>query len=186
MQEVEYKCIITEEIYNKVKEHFQWDWSKHQINNYYFDEAGELAKRHIMVRVREKDNSCAVQVKAHKNPGNALQICEETEFPIDHVPEKISAEDSKRYTGIATGELIRIGSLDTLRNSLMWNSSVEICLDKSEYLDKCDYEIEVEYTGDFPDELTDELKKLGIEFRDKSVGKYTRFITRLMQIIHEK
>jgi uncharacterized protein YjbK len=48
----------------------------------------------------------------------------------------------------------------------MWDSSVEICLDKSEYLDKCDYEIEVEYTGDFPDELTDELKKLGIEFRD--------------------
>ena len=186
MLEVEYKSLLSEETYNKIREYYHWNWVKHQINNYYFDSLGELGRRHIMVRVREKDGSFAVQVKAHKNPGEALQICEETEFPIDCVPEKISAEDGERYTGVKTGELSCAGSLDTLRHSLMWCEGVEICLDKSEYLDRCDYEIEVEYTGEFPPKLMDELKQLGVEFKEKSVGKYTRFIRRLMEILQGK
>lgn len=184
MLEVEYKCLLTEDVYNKIKAYYKWDSIKHQINNYYFDSSGELGKRHIMVRVREKDGKFAVQVKAHKNPGSALQICEENEFPIDCVPERISAEDGEKYTGVKTGELNLAGSLDTLRHSLMWCDGVEICLDKSEYLDRCDYEIEVEYTGDFPPELMEELYGMGVEFKKKSVGKYTRFIHRLMDILH--
>lgn len=183
MLEVEYKAILTEEVYNRLSAHYKWDWVKHQINHYYFDSTGELGKRHIMVRVREKDGSCAVQVKAHRNPGEALQICEENEFPISGVPETISAEDAALYTGIKTGELSVVGSLDTLRHSLMWADGVEICLDKSEYLDRTDYEIEIEYTGDEPSELMNELRSMGVEFREKAVGKYTRFITRLMQIM---
>ena len=66
----------------------------------------------------------------------------------------------------------------------MWNDNVEICLDKSEYLDRCDYEIEIEYTGEMPKELMDELASMGVEFKEKSVGKYTRFINRLMELIH--
>lgn len=183
MLEVEYKSLITEDVYNKISEHYKWDWVKHQVNNYYFDENGELGKRHTVVRVREKDGKCAVQIKAHKNPGEALQICEETEFPIDGVPEEIFADDAKKYTGLDVGTLTRAGSLDTLRHSLMWADGVEICLDKSEYLDRCDYEIEVEYTGDFPPQLMEELNSLGVEFKEKSVGKYTRFIRRLTEII---
>ncbi len=186
MLEVEYKCLITEEVYNKIKSFYKWDWIKHQINHYYFDSSGELGKRHIMVRVREKDGSCTVQVKAHKNPGEALQICEENEFPIDCVPERISADDGEKYTGIKTGELNLAGELDTLRHNLMYCDGVEICLDKNEYLDRCDYEIEVEYTGSFPPKLMDELSSLGVEFKEKSVGKYTRFIHRLMEVIHGK
>lgn len=184
MLEVEYKALLSEETYNKISSSYKWDWVKHQVNHYYFDESGELGKRHIMVRVREKDGAFAVQVKAHKNPGNSLQICEENEFPINNVPEYFSPEDGLKYTGVKTGKLSNAGSLDTLRHSLMWKDNVEICLDKSEYLDRCDYEIEVEYTGEFPDKLMCELNSLGVEFKEKSVGKYTRFITRLLQILH--
>lgn len=183
MIEVEYKCLLDEETYNKISEHYKWDWVKHQVNNYYFDSSGELSKRHTVVRVREKDGKCSVQVKAHKNPGEALQICEETEFPIDSVPDEISAADAEKYTGLRIGSLTCAGSLDTLRHSLMWKEGVEICLDKSEYLDRTDYEIEVEYTGDFPPQLMDELKEMGVEFKEKSVGKYTRFIRRLSEIL---
>ena len=183
MLETEYKSIITREVYDRIKEHYKWDWIKHQINSYYVDEAGELGKRHTVVRVREKDGRFAVQVKAHKNPGEALQVCEETEFPADGAPEEFSAEDGYRFTGVKTGRLKKAGSLDTLRHSLMWNENTEICLDKSEYFDMCDYEVEVEYTGEMPAELMDELSSMGVEFKEKSVGKYTRFIRRLREII---
>lgn len=183
MLEVEYKALISEETYEKIKNRYTWDWSKEQNNHYYFDSKGELSRRHIMVRVREKDDTYKVQVKAHKNPGEALQICEESEFPIDCIPEKISAEDALKYTGIQTDGLSLLGNLMTLRNSLMWCDGVEICLDRSEYFDRIDYEIEVEYTGDFPPQLMDELKALGVEFKEKSRGKYTRFITRMLEIM---
>ena len=184
MIETEYKCIIDEQTYDKIREHFDWDWEVHQINNYYFDAKGELSKRHIMVRIREKNGAFAVQVKAHKNPGEALQICEENEFPIDCVPEVIPAADALKYTGVETGDLKLAGDLDTLRSSLMWRDNVEICLDKSAYLDRVDYEIEIEYTGDLPVELMRELEGLGVVFKKSAVGKYTRFVTRLFQLLH--
>lgn len=183
MLEIEYKALIDKDTYEKIKAHYTWDYIKEQINYYYFDSAGELSRRHIMVRVREKDDKYKVQVKAHKNPGEALQICEETEFPITSLPETISSEDALRYTGIKTGELSLLGNLITLRHSLMRYENVEICLDRSEYLDRIDYEIEVEYTGEFPPELMDELKELGVEFKEKSKGKYSRFSKRLVEVM---
>ena len=183
MLEVEYKSLLTKEIFDKIRTHYKWDHIKSQTNHYYTDPTGELSRRHIMVRVREIDGKYCVQVKAHKNPGEALQICEENEFPIDALPEAISKEDAFKYTGVRTGDLALLGDLTTLRHSLMWCQGVEICLDKSEYFDRVDYEIEVEYTGDFPPQLMDELRDLGVEFKEKSKGKYTRFVKRLMEIM---
>ena len=59
----------------------------------------------------------------------------------------------------------------------MWDGNTEICLDKTTYFDKTDYEIEIEYSGeDIPGELTSELNRLGVEFRENAVGKYSRFL----------
>jgi len=183
MLEVEYKALIDEETFERLRAHFDWDSAKHQINHYYYDENGELGKRHITFRIREKDGRFVIQTKRHKNPGEALAISEEAEFPADGAPESISAEKGREYTNLPTGELRLLGSLETLRHSLMWADGVEICLDKSEYLDRTDYEIEVEYTGDFPPRLMEELNSLGVRFNEKSVGKYTRFIHRFMEFM---
>ena len=86
------------------------------------------------------------------------------------------------YTGTKT-EAILIGSATTTRHSLMWNEQTEICLDYTTYLGTEDYEIEIEFTGDCPEKLLEELKTFGVEFKDKSVGKYSRFIKQLQSII---
>lgn len=185
MLETEYKCIIDEETYNKIENAYAWNWVKEQTNNYYFDEALELSKRRIMVRVREKDGAYKVQVKLHKNSDSPLHICEETEFDIDSAPQVIDAVQAKRFTGIDTGRLLKSGILRTLRHSLMWNDTTEICLDKNTYLDRTDYEIEVEYTDGMPDGLVEELKALGVEFTESAVGKYTRFMRRLRELMEE-
>lgn len=185
MLEVEYKSLLDKDTFEKIRSHYEWDYVKTQTNHYYYDPKGILAKNHITVRIREIDGVFRVQVKAHKNPGEALQICEETEFEINSLPEIISEKDTLKYTGSDIGELYLLGSLTTLRYSLMWNKDVEICLDQSDYFDVTDYEIEVEYVGSSPDELMNELGKFGVEFNEKSKGKYSRFVSRLTQLTDE-
>ena len=178
MLETEYKSLLTEAEYNKIAAHFDWNEIKEQTNHYYGDNDKLLAKNRVMFRIRVKDGKSVIQVKLHKNANSPLQICEELEYPVDGVPDAIT--DGERYTGIKTGELKKLGCSVTLRHSKMWDGKTEICLDKTEYLGITDYEIEIEYTGaEIPAELSAELTALGVEFKENSVGKYTRFLRAL-------
>ena len=65
----------------------------------------------------------------------------------------------------------------------MWDKNTEICLDYTTYLDTEDFEIEVEFThSECPPQLLDELADFGIEFKEKSVGKYSRFAKRFKEL----
>ena len=178
MLETELKCMITKDIYDNVKSEFNWDYTAEQINYYYSDDAGELKKHRIMVRVRVKNGISKLQIKQRKNPSSPLQICEEKEFDIDGAPEVIPPDTASEAIGINVGSLRLIGSSKTLRSSLMWDASTEICLDMTEYFDTVDYEIEVEYKDALNSELADKLSKLGIEFKENSIGKFSRFMKR--------
>ena len=46
-----------------------------------------------------------------------------------------------------------------------------------------DYEIEVEYSGEFPQKLMEELSALNVEFSEKGPGKYSRFIQKFKEQI---
>ena len=183
MLETELKSLITKEIYDKVKSMYKWDSEKTQENHYYTDETGVLSKTRSVFRIRRKDGVPKIQVKTHKNYGSPLQICEENEFDCGGAPETVPAETGKRCTGLETGTLTKIGFNATDRCSYMWDKHTEICLDKPEYLGVTDYEIEVEYTNDRPEELLSELKSAGVELSAPSVGKYTRFVNRLREIL---
>lgn len=181
MLEKEYKSMLTEEEYKRLKNHFVWDEAYEQTNNYYSDGLGIIQKHRIMFRVREKAGKSVIQVKFHKNKNSPLQICEENEFGVDKVPEVI--ENGEKYTGLKTGPLKRLGRSVTLRHSKMWDDKTEICLDKTSYFDRVDYELEVEYTTDkINKKLLSELKELGIEFKISSKGKFSRFLERLYEI----
>ncbi len=178
MLEKEYKSLLTKDEYEKIRNGFTWDSEKVQENHYYTDDEGILRQNRIMMRVRVKDNKSVIQVKHHKNPGSPLQICEETEYAVTGVPK--SFYDGEKYTGIKTDELKNIGCAKTLRSSKMWDEKTEICLDKTEYLGRCDYEIEIEYTSDTPpDGLMKRLTDMGVEFKAVSVGKFSRFLKAL-------
>ncbi len=182
MLETELKCMLTKKEYLKIEEMFAWDWVKEQVNSYYTDAGNELKNHGITLRIREKDNTRKIQVKKHKNAGSPLQICEEYEYPTNSVPERFSAEDVMKMTGLGV-EAALLGSLTTLRHSLIYSDGIEICLDKNDYLDKTDYEIEIEYTKDIPKELLKKLKDAGVEFSAASTGKCTRFMLQLAAIL---
>ncbi len=174
--------MLDETAYLELEKMFDWDWVKEQVNSYYTDPRGELKRNGITLRVRAKDNVNKIQVKVHKNAGSPLQICEEAEYDTTGIPESFTQEQVKKMTGLEVPASL-LGSLTTLRHSLMYTDGVEICLDKNDYLDKTDYEIEVEYTKEIPAELTDRLASAGVRFEAASVGKCTRFMLRLAAIL---
>lgn len=175
MKETEIKSIIDEETYTKVKRAFNWSSVFEQENHYYTDHGGILREKRIMVRVRVANGVPKIQVKLHKNSGSPLQICEENEYEINDVPEIISAERAKEITGLDVGELYRMGVAVTKRRTITRGTS-ELCLDKTTYFDKTDYEVEVEYVEKLSADLLIKLIPLGVDFNKKCVGKFSRFL----------
>ena len=183
MLEKELKAMLTEKNFYKIEKMYPWNSIKKKENHYYTDTNGILSQNKSVFRIRYKDEKYTVQVKLHKNTDGALHVCEEKEFPIDTAPESISPECGIKYTGLNTGRLLKLGFNTTLRHSFMWNDTTEICLDKTTYFDETDYEIEIEYRNECPQELLDELKNVGVEFETKSIGKYSRFIKKWNDIV---
>lgn len=175
MRETELKRVIDEETYERVKSSFEWDSTAEQVNNYYADKNGILRENRVMVRVRVIDGVSKIQVKRHKNENSPLQICEETEFDTEGVPDVIDSAQAKRITGMEVGALFRMGAASTLRHTRKRGGS-ELCLDKTTYFDKTDYEVEVEYEDKMSADLLMRLMKLGIEFNQSCVGKFSRFL----------
>lgn len=185
MLETELKCIIDEKTYLELEKLFKWDWVKEQINSYYTDSKNILKQNGITFRIRTKDGKNKIQIKTHQNANSPLQICDEAEFDTDNIPDNFSADAVESMTGIHT-DVSLLGSLSTLRHSMIYGGNTEICLDKNDFLDRTDYEIELEYTGSLSAELLALLKKHGVEFNEPSVGKCSRFMRRLFEIASGK
>ena len=175
MTETELKCIIDEEAYERVKKTFEWESSFEQENNYYTDHGGVLNKNHIMVRVRVADGVSKLQVKLDKTNRSPLQVCEEYEYDIDGVPETLDEETAYKLTQMHVGELYRLGSSVTKRY-ILHRGKTELCLDKTTYFGKTDYEVEAEYVDAVSGELIERLSSLGVKFNQKSIPKYSRFL----------
>ena len=181
MLETELKCIINKETFQKISLSYKWDEIITQTNHYYRSYNDELKKHGITMRIREIQSKIKLQIKKHTNSDSPLQICEESEFEIPTIVPYFTEKEVEDYTGVKT-EAFLIGSATTKRYSLMWDKTTEICLDHTTYLDKEDFEIEVEFVRECPQKLLEELKTLGVEFRENSQGKYSRFIKRFKEL----
>lgn len=59
----EFKSLISEEQYKKIKNYYAWEKEFDQINYYYVDDNNYITDNQITVRVRKKSESCKLQVK---------------------------------------------------------------------------------------------------------------------------
>ncbi len=178
MLETELKAMLTKSQYEALKNIFSWDDVKEQTNSYYIAPDNFQKKHGITFRVRTIDGVHTIQVKKHHPKQGALQIAEETEYVVDAIPQIFNEDETEKYTGIRTVASF-IGELMTKRNSCIFCDGVEICLDKSTYLETTDYEIEIEYTKNIPQELLDTLAQNGVLFDTPTPGKFSRFMNRL-------
>ena len=173
--EKELKVLLTEQEYDLIDKHFIWGDEISQRNHYYVCRDSKLWSS---IRVREIDGEFFLQVKMPVSEDGALFVKKEFEKKLDTLPKELTAGELKELTGADFSDAVYVGDLFTLRKTCVIGDC-EVCLDKSEYLGKTDYEIELEYNGEHPAALVSELEAMGISFDSPPTGKYARFLQAL-------
>ncbi len=172
--EIEQKFLISKKDYIYLVNLLDWDRCIIQKNYYYDTHEFDLKKQGETLRVREVDGIKEFQYKA-KNTSTEknIKIREEYTMICNNIPCQIS----KKEFPLCKFDVVQLGYLVTKRLIKMVNG-VMICLDKNEYLDQIDYELEIEYEVDkYSDVLKIKEKLEGlVNLVENSEGKYTRFI----------
>lgn len=178
MLEKEIKVLLSEDEFKQILGTFEWEKPYKQVNYYYGSD--DFSNEDITIRIREH-NGYKLQVKIPMNVEKSLHIKEEFEEPIDKVYSIIPKKRLQKLTHHQFDEDKKIlGELITVRRVCRDNSNVEIALDENYYLDKKDYELEIEYKNEYPDELICRFEGFNLNFAQTVRGKNGRFIDRLI------
>ena len=174
MIENEFKIMLTEEQYEKLLEIYDFKTIE-QVNHYYDTDDLQMSARHITVRVRELDGRFLLQMKL---PTGTEHSRVELEKELDGVPEILAGFILTAVFDVDCPELKHIGTLKTTRSVWKFDGG-ELDLDCSEYFDKTDYELEIEFTDEQAARamLSEITEKLGIRpSSDVCMGKVRRFL----------
>lgn len=144
MIENEFKIMLTSKQYERLLAMYEWDKTVVQTNHYYDAEDMLLSEMHITCRVREIDGKHLLQMKF---PGAAEFSREELEKPLNALPETLRADELLNPRGQTLPDVKRLGALTTTRSVKRFDGA-ELDLDKSEYFNKTDFELEIEFTDE--------------------------------------
>ena len=187
-KEIEFKNLLTESEYDKIRnDHFSGEQPLH-LTNYYIDNNElQLINNLLMLRIRVEDGTQLMTVKipderhvVYEYSGiTDIELTEGAAIDESSIPENIKEQLEKR--NIKMESLAVQGSLITERFEKALNLGL-LVLDRSTYLGTTDFELEFEApdvsTGQA--EFTQILKNYGIVRRDEIV-KSARFYNALKQ-----
>lgn len=184
MVEKEYKTLVSHKQYECIKLMFQWTKCIIQ-KNYYFDTDEMYCLRNdITVRIRQKKNDYYLQVKMPIRYEGGLHIKKEYQKELHHLKDLITSIEFKELSiPMHIPDVMQIGNLTTERLEYNINGTT-LCLDRSVYNNIVDYEVEVEYCGEYVDSnLLDKVMSTGVTFDVKTEGKFTRFCKTLKRVV---
>lgn len=174
MIENEFKIMLTEKQYEELL--VSYDFKTIVQTNHYFDTKDlQMSARHITVRVRELDGKFFLQMKL---PTEVNFSRVELSRELESLPETLSGEELTSLSGVECPAVKRIGALKTTRSIWKFDGG-ELDLDRSEYFDKTDHELEIEFTdeGSARAVLSEITQKHGVSpGSDICIGKVRRFI----------
>jgi len=176
MLEKEVKIRLSEEEYKTVMDLFEWNNEFWQTNYYYANVENIGGDNDLTIRVRQLDGKYFLQIKKPVVYKGSLHIKKEVEKVVAEIPKSISSKELYEFAGVECADVELLGSLSTLRMLCNWSSDIEICLDKSEYFNKVDYELEIEFTGEYPTNVMSILKERNIVSAKSVLGKFSRFM----------
>ena len=140
MTEFEKKVLLTDEAYWVLKTWAGLSAKTFVQTNYYYDtDDGAFHNRGITCRIREKNATYVATIKEHK--GN--------EKSEENSKEVKNAFDTTLFADLGVSFQ---GSLKTTRTILCRDTGVIALLDKNEYLDTVDYELEIEYLEEYEEQ----------------------------------
>lgn len=181
MTEFEKKMLLSEKAYWVL---ITWAGTSaetvNQTNYYYDTKDGAFYKRGITCRIREKNATYVATVKEHKGKERSEEYTKKVE----------NAFDTTLFAGLGVSFQ---GSLKTTRTIICRDDGVKAMLDKNEYLDTIDYELEIEYSEGYEKQakmmeivLLYVLSKYG-DPADKILGeppnKSSRFLQRKFHVL---
>ncbi|MCU5745994.1 CYTH domain-containing protein [Staphylococcus sp. SQ8-PEA] len=189
--EIEFKQLLSEEQYSQLKnDHFKHTPAFTQTN-YYIDTPDFTLKHHLCaLRIRKKHNTLEMTLKVPAKVG-LLEYNFETnvqphigeQLHPSALPQDITEELESINANIHQLEIL--GSLTTTRMEVAKGDNL-LVLDKSEYLDVTDYELE--YEVDNYDEGRVEFRQLlqsyGIDYQEPD-NKVKRFFDRKELLTHK-
>ena len=134
MFEFEKKLILNKTEYDSVLTLYNFNDPIIQTNYYYDTPDGEFTRDGITCRIREINGEYIATLKNHN-----LQW---TNCSVEYSTKVENEKDSHVFNGM---NVSLQGSLKTTRHIWQFCSGVTITLDKNEYLNTVDYELEIEY-----------------------------------------
>lgn len=177
MTESEFKVMLTEEQYARIRSMYEWDRELEQTN-YYYDTADiRLISAHITCRVRRIDGTHYLQMKLPT--GVAYSRTELEQELGGELPEALGADMLNALSGRSDMPDVKLlGGLTTFR-SVKRLDGAEIDLDKSTYFGRTDYELEIEFTDEATARilLAEITQAVGLRpSGDVCLGKVHRFL----------
>lgn len=177
-EEKEIKVLLTKEEYERIQSLFSFEKPYVQSNYYY---GHENMDTRITIRIRKKDD-LKLQIKIPVCINGSLHIKEEYEGTIDEIYDILPLEKVKKIYDVGVdSDLYLLGKLCTNRRVCTLVPDIEIALDMNEYLGKTDYELEIEYKGEYPTQVVDRLERENIFLKGNTKGKKTRFMEQLQE-----
>ncbi|MBO1199354.1 CYTH domain-containing protein [Staphylococcus simiae] len=148
--EIEFKQILTQQLYSQIKQHFFSNAHLFKQVNYYIDTPDFKLKSHrSALRIRVKDQCYEMTLKVPASTGlteyNHKVTIEpelDKEIKLNELPTDIYQIITETF-GINNDSLIILGALTTYRMEVAYDGDL-LVLDKSEYLGMTDYELEFE------------------------------------------
>ena len=180
--EIEFKQILTKDLYDKIFNTYFKNEKPFSQANYYIDTIDFKLKDHrSALRIRVKDNTYEMTLKVPAEVGlmeynHATDIKPKMNDSISNskLPDDIRNIIEEQFN-VLDEELVILGDLTTYRIETQYQNEL-LVLDKSEYLNKVDYELEYE-VGSY-DEGYEKFKQLLQEFdikHKKPLNKVQRF-----------
>ena len=143
--EIEYKILLTENIFNDILKYYP-NHKDYIQTNYYFTHP-LLQQKKYMLRIREKNNTFEMTLKKplknHRLEMNVDINQKDKDDFIQHLPIQNEIIDILKQEGIDIKELQQQFSLTTHRYDIILDEGV-LSLDDNTYLNQHDYELEFE------------------------------------------
>ncbi len=178
MRETEYKFLVTKEKFYEIMTQIKGQYpnaccdKRIQINYYYDTFDGYLLSNHTTLRVRQTEDSIALELKESLPAVKDFSTSKETTKKISGLLPEITLKDG-RFAWIP---FQLQGNLVTKRVSIKPCQSLSIDFDINYYWGYCDYEIEMEFNKDALKATTVLINNLGLmPLRNKTGGKAIRF-----------
>jgi uncharacterized protein YjbK len=154
-----------------------------QINYYYDTEEALLHRGGTTLRIRQKDAELKLELKYTVEDKQAYKVKREISKPVSRLPAHIDLAESFRELSLQ-GNTRLIHSLVTERIGFQAGGGITVDLDKSSYLGKTDYELEIEFPEGGEEEAHRIYKLLLPSSEARSAeGKNSRFFTAYFELM---